>query len=155
VPATDHDPPASHTMTGILHHSPRPVLVAAERVPEADSVVVAYDGSVQAARAVASFVSSGIRAGYRITVLGVGDDVTETTAKVDRAVAYLEAHGRSPQVRILSATRGVAPALLDAVGHASPALLVMGAYGKPRIKEVLFGSVTRAMIARVPVPLFL
>ena len=42
----------------------------------------------------------------------------------------------------------------DAARHGAD-LLVMGAYGHPRLREVVFGGATRGLLGRLPLPLFL
>jgi len=154
VPRSDHDPAPSKTLTATLHHSSRPLIVAGDEIPDSPSVLVAYDGSRPAARTLAGYVASGIYANNGITVMGVGNDVPEITGHVQRAVDFLESHGRSPKMRIVPVGRGIADALVTAARDESAGLLVMGAHGQPRLKEALFGSVTRAILSRVPVPLF-
>lgn len=155
VPHSDHDPPASKTMTDILHHSPRPVIVAGETVSPDPTVMVAYDGSRQAARALASFVASGIYADRPVHVVVVGDDQERMEAKAQRAVDFLTLHGRTADAQVMRVGNSVAETLIAASKRIPTGLLVMGVYGKPKIKEMLFGSVTRMLVARVPVPLFL
>jgi nucleotide-binding universal stress UspA family protein len=155
VPHTDHDPAASRTLTSILQHAPRPVVVAGDVVPEASSIVVAYDGSRQAARTLASFVATGLYADRETRVIGVGDDPGVIEPKVRLALDFMAAHGRSAHAQILPIEGGVAHTLVQASTLLQAGVLVMGAYGQPRIKEMLFGSVTRSLLARVPVPLFL
>ncbi|HWV58482.1 MAG TPA: universal stress protein [Longimicrobiales bacterium] len=155
VPHSDHDPAPSRTLTDILHHSPRPVIVAGDEVPDSPSVLVAYDGSRVAARTLAGYVASGIYASNGITVVGVGDDAEVTAEHVQRAVEYLELHGRKPKVEIVPVGGSVSDTLVALARRESVGLMVMGAHGKPRLREMLFGSVTRAILNRVPVPLFL
>lgn len=48
-----------------------------------------------------------------------------------------------------------ASVLLAAAREHNAALIVMGGYGQPILREFFLGSVTRTMLAQSPVPLFL
>lgn len=45
--------------------------------------------------------------------------------------------------------------LLDRAGDLDADMIVMGAYGQPKISEFVFGSVTRALLEAIELPLFL
>src|SRR5690606_11027872 len=147
VPETNRDPAPSRTLTGILRHAPRSVVVAGGNLAGEGPILVAYDGSLQAAHALVSFVASCVHAGDPIHVLGVGDDTAEMEETLQRAMDYLALHGREAQAHVLPVGSGVADTLAEAVNRFSASLLVMGVYGEPRVKELLFGSVTRSILA--------
>lgn len=155
IPETDRDPPASETLMDIVRHSPRPVVVASHAIPKSSDVVIAYDGSLQAARTLRSFVSSGLYYGHPLHLVGVGNDPILVQANLGRAVDFLDAHSLKVEPHVLPID-GTVSETLSAFARRIPAgLMVMGVYGQPWYKELLFGSVTRSMIAQVPVPLFL
>lgn len=155
VPHSDHDPAPSKTMTEILHNSARPVVVVSSLRSEADSVLIAYDGSRQAVKALTSFVTSDLYAANPTYVVGVSDEPAEMEETLQSAVDYLVSHGRSAQLQVLPVGKGISAALNTFMEQVPVTLLVMGAYGQPKLKEILFGSVTRSMLDRAPVPLFL
>jgi nucleotide-binding universal stress UspA family protein len=45
--------------------------------------------------------------------------------------------------------------ILQVAQALSAGIIVMGAYGKPRVREFLFGSVTQSILHHTKVPLFL
>jgi hypothetical protein len=51
---------ADDTLTRILHSSPRPVVVVPRTIDEREAVVIAFDGSLQASRALYAFEASGL-----------------------------------------------------------------------------------------------
>lgn len=155
IPETDRDPPASATMTDILRHGARPVVVASRDVPSASPVVIAYDGSSQAARTLANFVASGLYYGHPLHLVGVSDDPAHIQDVLGRATDYLAQHGQQATIHVLPVGRGVAKTLSDFARNLPAGLMVMGVHGQPRLKELLFGSVTRAVLNAVPAPLFL
>ena len=50
---------------------------------------------------------------------------------------------------------GVVAGLLAEMERRRPAFCIMGAYGHSRLRESLFGGITRKMLAEATVPLFL
>lgn len=137
----------------LLKHSPRPALVF-PRQPAADgSVVAAYDGSFQAARALASFAQSGLGAGREVHVVTCHEDRRQGEAVGEVAGRFLARHGLSAAVHVESG--GVAEALLAQVAQRGAGLLVMGAFGKGAVHEFIFGSVTQRILHGLAVPVFL
>lgn len=155
VPKTDRDPAPSETMTEILHQAARPIVVTSGPASDAAPVLIAYDGSIQAARTLKSFVNSGLYAAHPTHIVGVSDNQEEMREKLRRASDFLAAHGREAETHALSVGSGVPETLHDYIDRVSPKLLVMGVYGQSRVKEMLFGSVTRTLLDTVHVPMFL
>lgn len=146
------------TLSLLLKHIPRPVVAAPCVAPPADGkVMVAYDGSLQAARTLQLFVTSGLAkavAKEPIHVVSVAD-AAAAEQQADQAVAYLRLHGLEAQADALPSNGKVAETLLAAAESLPAGLIVMGAYGQPTLREFLFGSVTQALINHSPAPLFL
>ncbi len=155
IPKTDRDPPASETLVDILRHAPRPIIVACQTIPMSSDVVIAYDGSVQAARTLQSFVSSGLYYGHPLHLVGISNAPEEMQIILGRAVDFLAAHSLTAETHILPVGGSVAESLTGFARRIPAGLMVIGAYGQPWYKELLFGSVTRSVLAQVPVPLFL
>ena len=154
-PTTNHDPPASETLVEILRQTPRPIIVACQMIPQSSDVVIAYDGSVQAARTLQSFVSSGLYYGHPLHLVGISNDSEAMLTILGRAVDFLEAHSLKAETHVLPVGGNVADSLTGFVRRIPAGLMVMGTYGQPWYRDLLFGSVTRTVLARVPVPLFL
>lgn len=69
---------------------------------------------------------------------------------------HLSRHGVTAHVRNLDGLgRSHAQALLDQAEADAVDVLVLGAYGHTRAQELLFGGVTRDLLAASPVPLFM
>jgi len=70
--------------------------------------------------------------------------------------AYLARHGVTVTVdRLPSQGRGVVATLRQHAIDNAAELLVMGAYGHSRIRERIFGGVTRSMIDQPPLPILM
>jgi nucleotide-binding universal stress UspA family protein len=155
LPQTDRDPPPSKTLTDILRYASRPVVVAGHDFPMSSNVVVAYDGSAQAARTLHAYVQSGLHFGHPLHLVGVNDDSVGMQLILMRALDYLKAHGRGAELHVLPVRTTVANTLSQFVRQLPCGLLVMGVYGQPLLKELLFGSVTKSLLHHVPAPMFL
>ncbi len=142
------------TLKRVLRDSPRPVVVVPTTMDEEGPVVIAYDGSLQAARALAAFEATGLGQVGDIHVTSVGATAREAAERARRASEYLSRH-KIDSVSHTSSSREPAEVILDQVRRLKAGLLVMGAYGQPVLREFFLGSVTRKLFEESPVPLFL
>jgi len=149
----DHQ--SDDTVTKVLKNAPRPIVITpGSTYPEGTAVVVAYDGSLQAARALAAFASSGIGESGRVHVLTMDANALDAARHAARAVKYMHYHKIEAIPHVLEASAEPARVILEQVRHLGAGLLVMGAYGQPALREFFIGSVTRTMLKECPVPVF-
>lgn len=142
----------SQTLDQLLRHSPRPVLcIPAPRI-SGTRVLIAYDGSLQAARTLQAFVESGLGADRQIYMASLGNQAQE---HAEIAKDFLIAHALSPELLIEQSVAQPAKRLLEIAQQIQAGLIVLGCYGQPRLKEFFFGSVTKGILAETSVPLFL
>jgi len=142
------------TLTQVLKQSPRPVVTVPEQLPESGSVVIAYDGSLQAARALQAYLALRLGLSPDVHIVSVHANHEEAARRADRAVDFLGFHQIKAQ-RHAVVSSSPAEAILDQAKQLGAGLLVMGAYGQPALREFFFGSMTRSMLAARTVPLFL
>jgi len=142
----------------VLLESARPVLVlprSGRFEPGNGKAVVAWDGSLGAAHAAAAALPLLQRAKsvdlVRVVPVGVGSD-RPLPVDVTRAIAWLAGHGIRAQVRLAPGEHRVGQALLLDTKAMGARLLVMGAWGKPRVMERLLGGATRDVLANLAVP---
>lgn len=144
----------------VVLNSPRPVLVLPAQ-GGADTlgqrITVAWNGSPEAARAVASAIPMLQRA--QQVDLVVFDPATEGAIHgedpgADIAV-YLARHGIRVDVSTSDAGVDGGHALLSFAQKKSSDLIVMGAYGHSRFREILLGGMTRGMLADSTVALWM
>lgn len=124
----------------------RPVLVV--RTPSARLgrvVTVAWNGSVEASRAVAAALPWLVGAA-QVHVVTVG--LSESSAGAGhRLAAYLAWHGVAARVSSLKpGVDSVGAAILRRAGELESDLLVMGAYGHSRMREIILGGATRHIL---------
>jgi nucleotide-binding universal stress UspA family protein len=146
---------ASDMIAEALGAVPRPVLICPEIETEGGDVLIAYDGSPPAMRALQLFALSGVGKGKPVSVLAVHREEAIASRLANGPVAYLRRHGHMAQgVPLVEEGRPDA-AILREAGKRRPEMLVMGAYGHRGLKALLFGSTTKALIASPPCPLFI
>jgi nucleotide-binding universal stress UspA family protein len=143
------------TLTKVLRSAPRPVVTVPEQPGEGKSIVVAYDGSLQAARALQAFEASGLHALGEVHVAAVDPVRVEAAVRADRARDFLERHGVRVRPLAIESSASPGEVLLEQVRKLDAGLLVMGAYGRAKIVEFFLGSVTRTILKEASVPVFL
>ncbi|MFC6788898.1 universal stress protein [Methylobacterium komagatae] len=118
-------------------------------------IIVAWDGSAQAARA-ANEALPFLRAAEAVEIVSVGDEalIHEGVPGAEFA-PHLARHGVNVTINDLSPADGVADTLRAQAGLFRADMIVMGAYRHSRTREFLVGGVTRSLLRRSPVPLFL
>jgi nucleotide-binding universal stress UspA family protein len=143
------------TLHKVLKNSPRPVVTAPERPSSGSAVLVAYDSSLQAARALQAFQASGLHEGQKLHIVSVAENHVEAARHAGRAAEFLRFHEIHAHVHPLCSSAPPAEAILDQVRRLNASLLVMGAYGQPTLREFFLGSATRTVLKESQVPLFL
>jgi len=120
-----------------------PVLVVNDTRPltfPVERACVAWDGSAEAALALRSAVPLLVTAGS-VSLLTITPRPSGFGA-ID-PLRYLSRHGISAELREFGKGSSIEETLALAVGECGGELLVMGAYGHSRVREFLFGGVTR------------
>lgn len=117
-----------------------------------ERVCVAWDGGDEAAHALRA--AAPLLAGCaEVHVLTVKEKPGGFPAT--EAVRYLSRHGVAAELHELVRTGSTEETLASAVARLRGQLLVMGAYGKSRMREYFFGGVTRYFVEECPAPALL
>ena len=144
------------TRDDVLHRARKPVMIVPEEPARAGhDVLVAFDGSSAAKRAALAFAESGLAQGRTVHVASMDDDGEQAWEMASRGVDLLREHSVAAKPRSLVSALPIADALLELRRKLGAGLMVTGAYASSRFTEMLWGSVTREMIEKSPVPLFL
>ncbi len=139
------DPLVSH----VLRSSIRPVLVAGHGFVEGGdmhTILVAYDGSVHAARALLAAAELGARPGVVCKLLTVASSEEAGSEVLAPAEAFLFHHGVRPEKKVVIGLKASA-VICDLVTAEHADILIMGAYGRSPMKEMLFGSTTERVLS--------
>jgi nucleotide-binding universal stress UspA family protein len=121
-----------------------------------DTVIVAWDFSRPATRAIADAMPI-LEKAKRVCVLTVTKEKAIDTRRAGAELAkHLARHGVDVVLDEVDAKgRGIGDVFEAHVTYRNANLLVMGAYGRSRIREFILGGATKRMLARPPVPIFL
>jgi nucleotide-binding universal stress UspA family protein len=141
---------------GTLFESGRPVIIVPyiqRALLKLDRVMVCWDGSRPAARAVADAMPLLKRAGdVEITIISTERGKHEEVEGVDMG-RHLARHGLKVEVnRIIRGDTDVADALLSHCADSGADFMVMGGYGHSRLREFVLGGVTRSILNSMAVP---
>jgi nucleotide-binding universal stress UspA family protein len=137
----------------IVRASHKPVFVASRAFRPIRKVLVAYDGGTSAMKAVDHIARSPLFQGLELHVVTVGAPTPEAAKGLADAKALLKAAGLAVETAILPGQPETALSRL--VEEAQFDMLVMGAYGHSRIRSLIIGSTTTAMIRSCKVPVIL
>ncbi len=119
-----------------------------------DHVAVAWNGSCEAARAVAMALPIPAAAGS-VTIVSLSDQEPPALGP-DDLKDYLASHGISAATESRrSKPTEVGGALLDAVKSVGADVLLMGAFGQARRRELVMGGVTQHLMDHADVPVLL
>lgn len=144
---------ASHDAA--LFDSGRPVLMvpAGHKAAFGANIAVAWDGSLQASRAVAAALPLLGKAGSVIVLTGREDADVPAPSEL---VGYLKAHGIDAKTWAFSLSDGgIGSDLLAQLDTSGADMLVMGAYGHSRIREIVLGGATRGVLSAAHMPMFM
>jgi len=119
------------------------------------TVMLAWNGTREAKRALADSLPL-LRQANKVIVVGINTGDGEHIAGAD-ACAHLARHGVNAEPRhiLTSPAESDSASLLSAVRDSGAGLLVMGAYGHHRMRELLLGGMTRDLLRRMTVPVLM
>lgn len=145
----------------LIFHSGRPVLLmrreAKVNAKLAGGVaVLAWDGSVPAARAMADAlpILRGMRQVRVLTILN--EKASATAGLAQDAARHLQAHGVETAIDEVDAQGEFISRVLDNyLARTQADLMVMGAYGRSRLREVILGGATEHMLRRAQLPVLM
>jgi nucleotide-binding universal stress UspA family protein len=143
-----------------LFASGRPVIIvpALPEKPSLDgTIVAAWDGSAEAARAINDALTFLKPASRVVLVVGVasGQD-DEQAPQTDDMIAHLKRHGVTAEALRVKAGEGDIGRLLLATAKSLDAdLMVMGAFHHSRWREFILGGVTLTVLEEATIPLFM
>lgn len=156
IPVKPHDSRTENIIETFLFQSGRPLLLCPEQHvealrPEFENVMIAWDHSARAARAVGDALPI-IQAAATVRVVTVADDKTEAIAQSGQSlVHHLREHGIYASFETVKGGGSSIGKVLGscAQSHAIDAI-VMGAYHHSRLNEIVWGGVTKTVIGQPP-----
>jgi len=148
-----------NTLGSFVLNAGRPVLLAPQSIPEnlAPTIAIAWKNSPESARAITAAMPLLAKAD-RILVLSVQDrnGAEETVDSTERVVQQLGWHGFNAKAHhLLPCDHSVAATIERFARRNKADLIVSGAYGHSRLRELVLGGVTRDLLGGCSLPLFL
>lgn len=143
------------TLQRLLRNPPRPVVAVPIDEPHGTGALVAYDGSVAAARTLQALVGTGLLEGQPAWVLSIDRDAEKAAQTAARAVEFLGYHGVQAEAVVQSTGDPAGEVILREARQRDVAMIAMGAFGHRGIAARLFGSATSHLLQHTTVPLFL
>jgi nucleotide-binding universal stress UspA family protein len=143
---------------GIVAGCGRPVLAIPyiqKQAASFDSVVVAWDASASAARALGDATPLLRRARSVEVVTVMNDGVDRASPRGDEVVSHLARRGIAAAFRPLPGGIGAADMLLSYVADRGANLMVTGGWGHSRLAETIIGGATRTLLETMTIPLFM
>jgi nucleotide-binding universal stress UspA family protein len=144
----------------VVLNSARPVLVlppGGVQHPPGTRVTLAWNGSNEAARAAASALPLLQHAHQVDLVIFEPERQCDAHGQEPGAdfARYLARHGVRVDVTVSEAGRDEGASLLAFAEDKGSDLIVMGAYGRSRFREILMGGMTRGVLAASTIPLWM
>jgi nucleotide-binding universal stress UspA family protein len=156
VPIKPDDDRAERVIERLIFQSSRPILLcpqelAAELPVNFDRIIVAWDHSAPAARAVGDALPM-LRRARDVQVITATDDNTLAEQQSGAAmIRHLAEHGIKASFEMVRIDGSSIGKILEAEVKARGIdLLVMGAYGHSRLSEWVWGGATKTIIGRPP-----
>jgi nucleotide-binding universal stress UspA family protein len=139
-----------------LFESGRPIILVPyiQKAPlKLDNVMVCWDGSRQAARAIADAMPLMTKAGSIEIVVITNERGKQHEIEGADIGAHLARHGLKVDVhRISGGNIDIADALLSHAADSGADFMVMGGYGHSRLREFVLGGVTHSILRSMTVP---
>ena len=137
----------------VVRSTKKPVLVASRAFNPIKKMLIAFDGGSSSIKAVEHIVSSDMFKGLECLLVQVGSETSSNQKPLWGAVAALREAGFSAESQVIPGEpETVISELIEADSFD---LLVMGAYGHSRIRNLIIGSTTTQMIGACKVPIML
>ncbi len=154
--AFDDDSAARTTLEIALLETGRPVLVAPPvAVPDfGKTVAIGWNGSAEVARVIGSALPF-LGEAEKVVVLVVPEGA-RSGVPVEDLIKYFECHGIEASVTYVEGREAkVGKALMKEASNAGADLLVMGAYTHSRLRHLIFGGATSAVLQHAKIPVLM
>ena len=136
-----------------MRSSDKPVLVASRAFKPVRRFLVAYDGGPSVIKAIGEIARNKLFADLDCELLCVGPETTEMATQMEASARQLREVGYTVQTKFEQGK----PETVIAREVESDAydLMVMGAFGHSRIRNLIIGSTTTEMIRSCKIPILL
>lgn len=137
----------------VVRSTVKPVLVASREFTPIQRVLMAFDGGPSSLKAVEFIANRSHYNDLECHLLNVGSPSTNIQRQIEGAYATLQAGGYQTTFEFLPGQPETV--ITDKVDTDGYDLVIMGAYGHSRIRNLIIGSTTTEMIRNCKVPVLL
>lgn len=137
----------------VVREMHRPILMVPKQFTQPQNVMMAFDGSKTARKGVEMLAKSPLFEGVTCHVVIIGAETAENRSQLNWATETLQAAGHKAEGAIRAGE--VEETLRAYKQEHGVDLLVMGAYGHSRIRHLLVGSTTTAMLRNAQLPVLI
>ncbi len=134
-------------LESVVRQTHKPVMVTPEKYKEITKILIAYDGSTFATRALIAGANIAQQMHLPLTVITVSDDINSGENILSQASENLKDRDITYD-KILKGGETVS-VILDFCKNGSYDLLAMGAYGHSKIRELIIGNTTVQIMRKV------
>lgn len=143
------------TVEKMLRENPRPLLIAPANAQDLSRIVIAYDGSVPAARTLQIFTLLGLASNCEIHVISIDPAPDVAERWVEQASTYLRLYNTACITHVIAPDANPAELIVAEARALGADLLMMGAYGNRGWRQTLLGSFTTRLLSECPIALFI
>lgn len=146
------------TAEAVIRKSGKPVIVTPKTFHEIESMALAYDGSGPADHALALAVELSENASWPLTIIIITGDHSLAARLTHRIEDFLEPYKleeHKVDCEIIVLTGKEDREIIKFIHEGSVELMVMGAYGHNRLRELILGSTTSHVIRKSTIPVLL
>ncbi len=118
-----------------------------------DSIIIGWNNSTEASRAVTSSIEI-LKQAQRVHIVS-SPEYVQDSEMIQDLIDYLKDHNIDASYEIIKTTRIPGQALLNAALDGNFDLIVAGAYGHKGLKELMFGGATRYLLENSSLPVFM
>ncbi len=139
-----------------MHDIPRPLIVTGPTLPyqRSSNILVAFDGTFAASRALHMALLLGLFDGKAVHIASIASSLEEAQDNVTAAAKLCCTHGVQTHLHPLALSQKPAKALLDLSEELKPSLIVMGTYGHGKIEHFFHGSCAEEILRSTDIPVF-
>lgn len=139
----------------MVRASIKPCLVTPEKFQPIKHMLIACDGSVESNKALHAGIDLAVALGTEVTIVTVCQHETEDAASKVLQDARQQALDRKLQADAQLVHGNPEAEILNQCEKVHADLIVMGAYGHTRIRELILGSTTSHVLRKATVPVLL
>jgi nucleotide-binding universal stress UspA family protein len=143
------------TVERVVRHSIKPCLVTPETFRPIDKIMACYDGSGHSSRALHEAIELALALAAPLVILTVAEhqDVDHARDLAEDAMKLARAHECAAAQMVVEGLPD--DTILNKASELKVSLIVVGAYGHSRMREMILGSTTTQLITRTNIPVML